>query len=105
MNESEIETNRQCCIDWEKLNREFDELRENEVKVAQRKAVQKVVKKSVQKAVEEVTKETEEKVRAEERFKQEKEKLDMARNLKSKGVSDEIISESSGLSLEEVKKL
>ena len=94
MNENQLETNQKCYIDWEKLNQEFDELRQNEVKVAHEKAVQKVVKKAVQKAVEEVTKETEENV-----------KIKMAKRMKDKGVNEAIISNVTDLSIEEIREL
>ena len=94
---------------WERINREFDELRQNEVEVAKRKTVQKLIQKAVEEAVEE----TEEKVRAEERLKQEKAKeeaslqksIEIAKVLKLNGASNELISKSTGLSLEQIKNL
>lgn len=67
---------------WTRLNKDLDDWNEFEARAEEQLKIE----------------EAEEKGRLEGQ-------LEMARNLKSKGVSDEIISESSGLSLEEVKSL
>ena len=71
---------------WERINREFDELRQNEVEVAKRKTVQKLIHKA-----------------AEEASLQKS--IEIAKNLKLNGASEELISKSTGLSLEEIRKL
>ena len=117
MNENQLETNQKCYIDWEKLNQEFDELRQNEVEVAKRKTVQKVVQKAVQKAVEKATKETEERVRAEAQLKlvEEKEKskeegsllksIEIAKKMIAANMDKSVISNMTGLTIEELKEL
>lgn len=71
---------------WVRLNREFDELRRNELEMAQKKKMKKMIEEAEAKAKNDA-------------------KLEMARNLKSIGISDEDISKASGLSLEEIKNL
>lgn len=79
---------------WERINREFDELRQNEIEVTKRKKVEKLIREEVDKAKASAI---------QEGISQGK--LEMARNLKLNGVSDDIISNSSGLSLEEIQSL
>ena len=105
MNENQLETNQKCYIDWEKLNQEFDKLRQNEVEVAKRKTVQKLIREAVE--------ETEEKVRAEERLKQEKAKeeaslqksIEIAKKMIAANMDKSVISNMTGLTIEELKEL
>ena len=70
---------------------------EQEVKLAAKHAAEKAAKEAAEKAYEKGYKEAE--------MKGVKEKLESARNLKESGVSLEIISKCTGLSLEEVEAL
>ena len=109
MNENQLDSNQKCYIDWEKLNREFDELRQNEVEVAKRKTVQKLIRKA------------EERVRAEEQLKliEEKEKskeegieqgieqgiIFIARRMIAANKDEIEISNTTGLTIDKIREL
>ena len=81
---------------------------EQEVKLAAKHAYQKAYKEACEKfdkKAEKAAKEAAEKAYEKAEMKGVKEKLESARNLKESGVSLEIISKCTGLSLEEVEAL
>ena len=81
---------------------------EQEVKLAAKHAAEKAAKEAYEKAYKEACEKFDkkaEKAQKEAEMKGVKEKLESARNFKESGVSLEIISKCTGLSLEEVEAL